>query len=68
MDVVEIKRMYDTGYSIDYIANQYWRFKNSKSEQNYFRSDGSLVVTKKYKKQDAYDYVYHVLYSYHMKK
>lgn len=66
MDVVEIKKMYDKGYTIDYIANEYYKFKNSKIQQNYFNINGNLVVTKKYKKQQAYDYVYKVLYNYHM--
>lgn len=68
MDIVEIKRMYDKGYTINFIANEYYRFKNSKVQQNYFNNNGNLVVTKKFKKQEAYDYVYQVIYDYYMEK
>lgn len=66
MDIVQIKKMYDKGCTIDFIAKEYYKFKNSKIQQNYFNSNGNLVVTKKYKKQEAYDYVYQVLYDYYM--
>lgn len=68
MDCVDIKRMYNEGYTIDFIANRYYKFKNSKSQQNYFNSLGELVITKKFKKQEAYDYVYKVIYDYYMKE
>lgn len=66
MDITQIKRMYDKGYSIDFIVNEYYKFKNSKVQQNYFNGSGNLVVTKKFKKKDVYNYVYQVLYSHYM--
>lgn len=67
MDIVDIERMYDQGYTIDFIARQYYNFRNSKVQQNYFNTQGNLVVTKKFKKQEVYDYVYKVIYDYYMK-
>lgn len=66
MDIVDIRRMYDQGYTIDFIVKSYLNFRNSKIQQNYFNTNGNLVITKKFKKQEAYDYVYKVLYDYHM--
>lgn len=66
MNIVDIKRMYNQGYTIDFIAKSYLNFRNSKIQQNYFNTNGNLVITKKFKKQEAYDYVYKVLYDYHM--
>lgn len=68
MDISDIKRMYDQGYSIEFIAKKYYEFRNSKIQQNYFNTQGNLVVTKKFKKQETYDYVYRILYYYHMEK
>lgn len=60
--------MYDEGYSIDFITRKYYEFQNSKVQQNYFNTQGNLVIIKKFKKQDAYNFVYKVLYDYHMEK
>ena len=66
MDIVDIKRMYDQGYTIDFIAKQYYNFRNSKVQQNYFNTQGNFVVTKKFKKQEAYDYVCRVICKHYM--
>lgn len=66
MDIVDIEKMYNQGYSIDFIAKRYYDFRNSKVQQNYFNISGNLVVTRKFKKQEAYNYVYKVIYDYYM--
>lgn len=48
MNITQIKQMYDKGYTIDFVANEYYRFKNSKVQQNYSNSNGDLVITKYY--------------------
>ena len=50
MDVEEIIKMYEEGYSIEYIVKRYYNFRNSKYQQNYFNSSGDLIITKKFKK------------------
>ena len=66
MDSFEIKKMYNNGYTIDYIAKRYCDFMNSKVQQNYFNTEGNLVISQRYSKRDAYDFVYNVIYDYYM--
>lgn len=61
MEKDEILAMYKSGYSIDFIANQYFRIVNKDVKKNFY-ADGSFFVQKQnITKQKAYDHVCKVI-------
>lgn len=56
-----ILEMFKEGYSIEYIAKQYYIFLNSTVKENFYIGDKFIIPKKNIKKQESYDYVMSVI-------
>lgn len=63
MDDKRILNMYLNGYSIDYIARIYYKYKN-RNQKSIILNGTKLFPAKIYTLSDCKVYVYHVVYDY----
>lgn len=67
MDSKQILDLYNKGFSLNFITNQFLKEENSKY-QNYYAHDGNYIINKnRITKVEAGRYVSHVILSQHNK-
>lgn len=67
MDSKQILDLYNKGFSLNFITNQFLKEENSQ-HQNYYAHDGNYIINKnRITKAEAGRYVSHVILSQHNK-
>lgn len=64
----DIINLYDRGNSIEFIANIYYRYRNSNIRENYYENDRYIVTKKNITKDEARYYVSNVILKHITKK